>query len=151
VTATGPRLSAGLKALDQRPSTGAIERYFYFSCCLLAALGDRAAKGASPAALARKRPPVRLWQTSGKKGGVEGHVRRMGQNIAVVVGAGLIAMAIMVTNHWATIPGGKNSIAATIRLNRWTGSIDVCSLNAKSVSGSNASGLQLTCEVQKSP
>jgi hypothetical protein len=45
VTATGPRLSAGLKALDQRPSTGAIERYFYFSCCLLAALGDRAAKG----------------------------------------------------------------------------------------------------------
>jgi hypothetical protein len=54
VTATGPRLSAGLKALDQRPSTGAIERYFYFSCCLLAALGDRAGTGgASPAALAR--------------------------------------------------------------------------------------------------
>jgi Integrase core domain len=58
-----------LKALDQRPSTGAIERYFYFSCCLLAALGDRAAKGASPAALARKRPPVRLWQTSGVDSG----------------------------------------------------------------------------------
>ena len=48
----------------------------------------------------------------------------MGQNIAVVVGAGLIAMAIMVTNHWAIIPGGQNSIAATIRLNRWTGSIE---------------------------
>jgi hypothetical protein len=75
----------------------------------------------------------------------------MGQNIAVVAGAGLIAMAIMVTNHWAIIPGGQNSIAATIRLNRWTGSIDVCSLDAKSVSGSNASGLQLTCEVQKAP
>jgi hypothetical protein len=45
VTATGPRLSAGLKAPDQRPSTGAIERYFYFSCCLLAGVGDRAAKG----------------------------------------------------------------------------------------------------------
>jgi hypothetical protein len=72
----------------------------------------------------------------------------MGQNIAIVVGAGLIALAIMVTNHWAIIPGGANSIAATIRLDRWTGSIDVCSLNAKSVTGSNASGIQLTCEVQ---
>src|ERR1700738_1115708 len=57
----------------------------------------------------------------------------------------------IVKNHWEIIPGGQNSIAATIRLNRWTGSIDVCSLDAKSVSGSNASGLQLTCEVQKTP
>ena len=72
----------------------------------------------------------------------------MGQSIAIVVGAGLIALAIMVTNHWAIIPGGANSIAATIRLNRWTGSIDVCSLSAKSATGSNASGLQLTCKVQ---
>ena len=40
MTATGPRLSAGLKALDQRPGTGAIERYF--SCCLSAGLGNRA-------------------------------------------------------------------------------------------------------------
>jgi hypothetical protein len=75
----------------------------------------------------------------------------MGQNIAVAVGAGLIAMAIMVTNHWAIIPGGQNSLAATIRLNRWTGPIDVCSLDARSVAGSNASGLRLTCEVQKAP
>jgi hypothetical protein len=72
----------------------------------------------------------------------------MGQIIAIVVGAGLIALAILVTNHWTVIPGGPNSIAATIRLNRWTGSIDVCSLNAKSATGSNPSGLQLTCEVQ---
>ena len=35
MTATGPRLWAGLKALDQRPSTGATERYF--SCWLAAA------------------------------------------------------------------------------------------------------------------
>jgi hypothetical protein len=72
----------------------------------------------------------------------------MGQSIALVVGAGLIALTIMVTNHWTIIPGGSNSIAATIRLNRWTGSIDVCSLNAKSPTGSNASGLQLTCNIQ---
>jgi hypothetical protein len=72
----------------------------------------------------------------------------MGQIIAIVVGAGLIAGAILITNHWAIMPGGANSIAATVRLNRWTGSIDVCSINAKSPTGSNPAGLQLTCDVQ---
>jgi len=38
VTATGPRLSAGLRAPDQRPSTGVIGRYFL--CCLRAGYGD---------------------------------------------------------------------------------------------------------------
>ena len=57
-------------------------------------------------------------------------------------------LAILLTNHWAIIPGGANSIAATIRLNRWTGAIDVCSINAKSPTGSNAAGHQLTCDVQ---
>jgi len=36
VTATGPRLWAGLNALDQRLGTGATERYF--SCWLAAAI-----------------------------------------------------------------------------------------------------------------
>ena len=40
MTATGPRLWAGLKVPDQRPNTGATERYF--SCWLAAAIGDRA-------------------------------------------------------------------------------------------------------------
>jgi hypothetical protein len=49
VTPTGP-LWAGLNAPDQRPSTGAIERYF--SCCLSAGVGNRAGTGA-------RRPPHR--------------------------------------------------------------------------------------------
>jgi hypothetical protein len=90
-----------------------------------------------------------LWQGSGlEKGRAGAHIRRMAQSIAIVIGAGLIALAILVTNHWAIMPGGSNSIAATIRLNRWTGAIDVCSISAKSPSGSNTAGLQLTCEVQ---
>ena len=36
MTATGPRLWAGLKVPDQRPNTGATERYF--SCWLAAAI-----------------------------------------------------------------------------------------------------------------
>jgi hypothetical protein len=42
VTATGPRLWAGLKAPDQRPSTRATERYF--SCWLAAAIYVRIAE-----------------------------------------------------------------------------------------------------------
>jgi hypothetical protein len=83
-----------------------------------------------------------------EKGPSGAHSRRMGQGVATIVGAGLIALAILVTNHWEIIPGGPNSIAATIRLNRRTGAIDVCSISAKSTTGSNASGLQLTCNVQ---
>ena len=83
-----------------------------------------------------------------EKGLSGAHSRRMGQGVATIVGAGLIALAILVTNHWEIIPGGPNSIAATIRLNRWTGAIDVCSISAKSTTGSNASSLQLTCNVQ---
>ena len=72
----------------------------------------------------------------------------MGQVAAIIIGTGLIALAIMLTNHWTIIPGGPNSIAATMRLNRWTGAIEVCSVSAKSTAGSNAAGLQMTCEVQ---
>jgi hypothetical protein len=46
VTATGPRLWAGLRVPDQRPDTGAIERYF--SCCLPGGRGDRVASGSGP-------------------------------------------------------------------------------------------------------
>ena len=96
---------------------------------------------------------VIAYRTIGRSSGLENgrfaaHIREMGRNITIVVGAGLIALAIMVTNHWEIIPGGANSIAATIRLNRWTGSIDICSLNPASATGSTASGIQLTCEVQ---
>jgi len=52
VTATGPRLSAGLRAPDQRPSTGVIGRYFL--CCRRAGYGD-----------ARSRAPVRTAVVQG--------------------------------------------------------------------------------------
>jgi hypothetical protein len=70
----------------------------------------------------------------------------MSQAVAIVFGAGLIALAIMVTHHWELIPGGANSLSATIRLNRWTGSMDVCALDGKTLS--YASGIKLTCTRQ---
>jgi hypothetical protein len=45
VTATGPRLSVGLRAPDQRPSTGVIGRYFL--CCLRAGYDDALKRGAA--------------------------------------------------------------------------------------------------------
>jgi hypothetical protein len=71
----------------------------------------------------------------------------MGRGIAIdIAGAliALIAMMIIITGHWTIISG--NSISATVRLNR-TGSIDVCSINPKLVTGTNVEGLQLTCKV----
>ena len=82
-------------------------------------------------------------------GRLRAHIRGMWRSIAIVVAGGVIALAILISNHWMIIPGGSNSIAATIRLNRWTGAIEVCSLNAKTPTGTNASGLELTCEVQR--
>jgi hypothetical protein len=74
------------------------------------------------------------------------HIRCMGRNIAIVVGAGLIALSILVTHHWELIPSGTNGLAATIRLNRWTGSIDVCGIDAKSDRRSGtAAGVELRC------
>jgi hypothetical protein len=72
----------------------------------------------------------------------------MGQVGGIIIGAALIALAIMVTNHWQLLPNGTNGLAATIRLNRWTGAIDVCALNKNSPTGSNAAGLLLTCTPQ---
>jgi hypothetical protein len=43
VTATGPRSWAGLKARDERPSTGVIARYS--TCWLSAGIGDRGHRG----------------------------------------------------------------------------------------------------------
>ena len=70
----------------------------------------------------------------------------MGRNIAIIAGAGLIALAILVTNHWELIPSGTNGLGATIRLNRWTGAIDVCGIDSKSERRSaTAAGLELRC------
>jgi hypothetical protein len=74
------------------------------------------------------------------------HIRWMGQNIAIVAAGALIALAIMVTHHWELVPSGTNGLGATIRLNRWTGAIDVCGIDSKSDRRSGtAAGLELRC------
>ncbi len=68
----------------------------------------------------------------------------MGRNIAIIVGAALIAGAILVTNHW-TINTTASGLTVGARLNRWTGAIELCDVDVKTLSGSNIGGGKLAC------
>jgi hypothetical protein len=68
----------------------------------------------------------------------------MERNIAIVVGAALIALAIMVTNHW-TINTPSDNLMAAARLNRWTGAIDLCAVDLNSITGGDLGGAKMDC------
>ena len=65
---------------------------------------------------------------------------------SIIVGAVLIAAAILVVNHWQL---QVIDTASALRLNRWTGDVEICFLDNKSVpeSGSLA-GAKLECRRQ---
>jgi len=57
----------------------------------------------------------------------------------------LIAAAIMVTNHW-TINTPAEGVVAAASLNRWTGEIELCSVDPKSLAGgSTVAGSKMVC------
>jgi hypothetical protein len=63
--------------------------------------------------------------------------------ISILVGAALVALAILLTNHWdMATPTGSN--LTMMRLNRWTGTIEICSFDGVGPSGSFA-GAELRC------
>jgi hypothetical protein len=68
----------------------------------------------------------------------------MEQNIAIVLGASLIAAAILIVNHW-TINTTADGLTAAARLNRWTGDIELCAVNPKTLSGGDVAGARLEC------
>ena len=69
----------------------------------------------------------------------------MGRTIAILTGGMLIAAAILVTNHWQIEPDQRT--ATVFRLNRWTGAVDMCALDAKSFASPNSlAGAKLACE-----
>jgi hypothetical protein len=68
----------------------------------------------------------------------------MGRNISIVVAGALIAAAILIVNHW-TINTQADNLVAAARLNRWTGEIELCPLDVKTLSGSDVRGGKLEC------
>jgi hypothetical protein len=70
----------------------------------------------------------------------------MGVPISVIIGACLIAAAILITNHWQI----QYSSAVVARLNRWTGSVELCALDPNSVdkAATSLSGARMVCHPQ---
>lgn len=50
---------------------------------------------------------------------------KLSLEVAILVGAGLIALSIAVTNHWQLEMGGPTRFLV-FRLDRWTGKVTVC-------------------------
>lgn len=69
----------------------------------------------------------------------------MGQSISIVAGAALIALAILIVGHWEVIAPQAGGIGM-VRLNKWTGSIDVCAIDPTTIKGNTISGAQLACK-----
>ena len=71
---------------------------------------------------------------------------------AVIVGALMIALAILMTNHWEVMPRPQaitlQSPPPTVyRLNRWTGFIDMCEVDTSTMRNPNSFvGAELTCK-----
>ena len=57
------------------------------------------------------------------------HIGCMGRPLAIIIGATLIAAAILATNHWQIV-STSGSAAIVDRLNRWTGSIQICTFQS---------------------
>jgi hypothetical protein len=66
---------------------------------------------------------------------------------AIIAGAAMIAIAVAVTNHWQVIPVPNQGITPTvIRLNRWTGLIDMCVVDPNTMRNPNSfAGAELPC------
>ena len=69
---------------------------------------------------------------------------------AVIVGSVLIAACVLATNHWeiATIPRGADIPIAVARLNRWTGSLEICVVDASALRGDTSRGVPMVCPSQ---
>jgi hypothetical protein len=68
----------------------------------------------------------------------------MGTPLAIVIGAAIIAAAILVTNHWQIMR--TQEALVVVRLNRWTGRIEMCMADLGATpSPKTLAGIQLPC------
>ena len=71
--------------------------------------------------------------------------RAMGRDISIVVGAVIVALAIVLTNHWS-INTLSDNFMVVARLNRWTGTIEFCAIDAKTIKGSDLRSAKVDCD-----
>jgi hypothetical protein len=63
----------------------------------------------------------------------------MNQSLAIIIAGGLIAVAILLTNHWQ-VAGTGSVVVAFARLDRWTGAVVWCGFTEK-----NTTPMKLDC------
>jgi hypothetical protein len=70
--------------------------------------------------------------------------------LAILTGAAAIAVAILVINHWQVMPSGyQGTVPFVYRLNRWTGVVDVCTVDPNTMRNPNSfEGAQFSCVVK---
>ena len=77
------------------------------------------------------------------------HTAWMGTGPSIILAGALIAASILLTNHWE-LTNSPMGIEGVGRLNRWTGTIEVCAIDVATartkVRGNDVRGVQLTCD-----
>jgi hypothetical protein len=67
---------------------------------------------------------------------------------AVLIGSALIAASVVVTNHWEVVAMNGDPVMVG-RLNRWTGSLELCVSDLSTVKGANVlRGVRMVCPSQ---
>jgi len=69
----------------------------------------------------------------------------MDRSVAIIAGAILIAAAILITNHWQ-FAISSSGYGVALRLNRWTGTISICVVDAGSAKDPSLTGAVLACD-----
>jgi hypothetical protein len=71
----------------------------------------------------------------------------MANGWAIIIAGVIIGASILITNHWQ-IMQGQNSFSV-YRLNRWTGTIDVCVLDPTTMKNPNSfTGAEIICKAK---
>jgi hypothetical protein len=67
--------------------------------------------------------------------------------LSLIVAGALIAAAILIANRWE-IAISPRGVATVVRLDRWTGRVNICDLDTATIKGSTLSGATLTCSFE---
>jgi len=71
----------------------------------------------------------------------------MGTPVSIVIGAALIAAAILVVGRWSVFPA-PSGLAGVVKVDRWTGSMVLCAMDARDLRGPSVAGMPLECKAQ---
>jgi hypothetical protein len=69
----------------------------------------------------------------------------MGDGVGTILGGAMIAAAILVTHHFQISVTEHGGVGQALRLNRWTGTMEICVLDPATFNGKDLQGSELKC------